>query len=98
MNGNDRNIVGFKTYFIVWICLMALTAITVTVASLGLGRYGSLTSVFIASLKATLILLFFMHLKYEKFLIMAMLLLTIFTIAVIIGLTFFDVGFRYIGK
>ncbi len=95
MNRDNKNTAGFKTYFIVWLCLITFTAITVTVASLGMGKYGSLTSVFIASLKATLILLFFMHLKYERFLIKAMLLVTIFTIAVIIGLTFFDIGFRY---
>jgi cytochrome c oxidase subunit 4 len=94
MNEKEKSITGYRTYFIVWICLLILTAMTVSVSNLELGEYGALTSVFIASVKAGLILLFFMHLKYEGFLIKAMLLLTIMTIAVIIGLTFSDVWYR----
>ena len=95
MNEKDKNLIGYRTYFIVWVCLLILTAATVAVSNLKLGKHGALTSIFIASVKAGLILLFFMHLKYERFLIKAMLLLTIITIAVIVGLTFSDVWFRY---
>jgi len=95
MNNKDENITGYKTYYIVWICLLVLTAMTVAVSNLELGKYGALISVFIASVKAGLILLFFMHLKYEGFLIRAMLLLTVMTIAVIIGLTFSDIWYRH---
>ena len=95
MNEKDKNITGYRTYFIVWVCLLILTAATVAVSNLKLGKHGALTSIFIASVKAGLILLFFMHLKYERFLIKAMLLLTIMTIAVIVGLTFSDVWFRH---
>jgi cytochrome c oxidase subunit 4 len=95
MNEKDKDITGYKTYFIVWVCLLILTAATVTVSSLKLGKHGALTSIIIASVKASLILLFFMHLKYERFLIKAMLLLTIMTIAIIVGLTFSDIGYRH---
>lgn len=95
MNENDKNLTGYRTYFIVWICLLILTAATVAVSTLKLGKHGALTSVIIASVKASLILLFFMHLKYERLLIKAMLLLTIMTIAIIVGLTFFDIGYRH---
>ena len=95
MNDNNKSITGYRTYFVIWICLLILTAMTVAVSNLELGKYGALISVFIASVKAGLILLFFMHLKYEGFLIRTMLLLTIMTIAVIVGLTFSDVWLRY---
>lgn len=95
MNKSDKHAIGFRTYITVWICLLLFTGMTVSVANLNLGKYGSLTSVLIATLKAVMILLFFMHLKYEKPLIMLMLLVTVCTMAVIIGLTFFDIGFRY---
>ncbi|MBI5057363.1 MAG: cytochrome C oxidase subunit IV family protein [Nitrospirae bacterium] len=95
MKERNNHIIGFKTYVIVWLCLLILTVLTVAVSGMKLGMSGSLTSVIIATLKASLILLFFMHLKYERFLITAMLLLTVMTIAVIIGLTFFDVWYRY---
>jgi len=95
MNEEKRSVAGFKTYVIVWLCLLLLTVLTVAVSGMKMGASGSLTSVVIATIKASLILLFFMHLKYERFLITAMLLLTVMTIAVIIGLTFFDVWYRY---
>jgi cytochrome c oxidase subunit 4 len=95
MNEKDKDIAGYRTYFIVWISLLILTAATVAVSNLKLGKHGALTSIIIASVKASLILMFFMHLKYERLLIKAMLMLTILTIAVIIGLTFFDIWFRY---
>lgn len=95
MNEKDKNITGYRTYFIVWICLLVLTAATVAVSSLKLGEHGALASIFIASVKAGLILMFFMHLKYERLLIKAMLLLTIMTIATIVGLTFSDVWYRH---
>ncbi|RJQ42505.1 MAG: cytochrome-c oxidase [Nitrospiraceae bacterium] len=95
MNNNAKSSGRTAIYIATWICLLALTALTVTVAGMNLGKYGALTSVLIASVKASLILLFFMHLKYETLLLKAMLLGTIATIAVIIGLTFFDVGIRY---
>ena len=95
MNKNNDHTIGFKTYFTVWFCLVTLTATTVTVSGLNMGRYGALASLVIATAKAALILLFFMHLKYERPFLKLMLLLTVCTIAVIIGLTFFDVGIRY---
>ena len=95
MNEKDKNIIGYRTYFIVWVCLLILTAATVAVSNLKLGKHGALTSIFIASVKAGLILMFFMHLKYERLLIKAMLLLTIMTIATIVGLTFSDVWYRH---
>ncbi|MBI4697695.1 MAG: cytochrome C oxidase subunit IV family protein [Nitrospirae bacterium] len=98
MNINNNNNIGYKTYLAVWCCLMILTAATVMAAGMGFGRYGSLASVLIASAKAGLILLFFMHLKYETFVFKLMLLAAILTMAVIIGLTFFDVGFRDGGR
>ena len=95
MDSKEKKIIGLKTYVIVWLCLVVLTAVTVAVSGLDLGRYGSLTSVVIATIKATFILLFFMHLRHERFLLKMMLLLTVATIAVIIGLTFIDIGVRY---
>ncbi|MBI5740300.1 MAG: cytochrome C oxidase subunit IV family protein [Nitrospirae bacterium] len=95
MNKNNDHTIGFKTYIAIWFCLVVLTAITVTVSGLNMGRYGALASVLIASVKAALVLLFFMHLKYERPFLKLMLLVTICTIAVIIGLTFFDIGVRY---
>jgi cytochrome c oxidase subunit 4 len=94
MKEPEAHIVPQKTFLKVWLGLLALTAITVTVAELHLGRLSTLTALAIASLKAGLVLWFFMHLKYESRLFKWLLLAPIVTIAVIIGLTFLDIWYR----
>jgi len=86
---------GFRTYFFVWVALVVFTALTVIISGAGLGTHGAIASVLIAFTKSMLILLFFMHLKQEKFILKALFFVPIATIAVIIGLTFFDIWYRY---
>lgn len=94
MKESEVHIVVPKTFVTVWLVLLALTAVTVTVARMDLGAASTLTAVVIASIKAGLVLWFFMHLKYEKRLLKLLLLVPIVTLAVIIGLTFVDVLYR----
>ncbi len=94
MNTQDKHIVSTKTFVSVWAALLMLTATTVTVAKLNLGAFSTVTAIVIASIKAGLVLWFFMHLKYEKRLLKLLLLVPIITLAVIIGMTFIDVGYR----
>lgn len=94
MNEQDNHIVSTKTFVLVWIALLILTAITVTVAKLDLGAFSTFTAIVIASVKAGLVLWYFMHLKYENRLLKLLLLVPIVTLAVIIGLTFVDVWYR----
>lgn len=83
-----------RTYISIWIALLALTAVTITVAGMHLGRFSIITAIAIASVKASLVLWYFMHLKYEKRLFKYMLLVPIATLAVILGLTFLDIWYR----
>jgi cytochrome c oxidase subunit 4 len=94
MNEQDVHIVPTKTFVFVWLVLLALTAVTVTVARMDLGPLSILTAIAIASVKAGLVLWFFMHLKYEARLFKVLLLVPVVTLAVIIGLTFVDVWYR----
>ena len=94
MNETGPHIVAPRTFISVWLALLALTAVTVTVARMDLGALSTLTAVVIASVKAGLVLWFFMHLKYEARLFKVLLLVPIVTLAVIIGLTFVDVWYR----
>lgn len=50
----------------VFIALTVLTIITVAQASFDLGRYDIALTMFIATVKATLVMLFFMHLAFDK--------------------------------
>lgn len=58
-----------KSYFAVFATLMALTGITVYVAFADLGALAAPVAVGIACVKATLVILFFMHVRYETRLI-----------------------------
>ena len=52
-----------KTYFLVWGTLLLGTYITYKVAYLDLGVFNAAVALIIASIKATLVALFFMHVK-----------------------------------
>ena len=52
-----------KSYFGVWIALLVGTYLTYAVAKLDLGPYNAAVALIIATTKALLVALFFMHLK-----------------------------------
>lgn len=57
------------TYYIIFGLLMALLFVTVGVAYIHLGPFNDLAAFSIASVKAILVLLYFMHVRYSKQLI-----------------------------
>ncbi len=60
----EHAIVPRSTYFTVYVALVVLTALTTTVAFFDLGLANPIVALTIAIIKATLVVLFFMHLKY----------------------------------
>lgn len=88
------HIVGTRTFVFIWAALLFLTALTIGVAELRLGKLSMLANLLIASTKAGLVFWFFMHLKYERPLFKFLLLVPIGTITIMIGLTFFDIWYR----
>lgn len=79
-------------YIRVWAALIALTAVTVTTASLDLGRAGIAVVLAIAAAKSTLVLLYFMHLRDEKRLLLKLVVpIAVAALAVFIGLTYTDI-------
>lgn len=55
-----------KSYWIVWIALMALLVLTWGVAEFDLGILNPVAAVVIAFIKMSLVILFFMHVKYNS--------------------------------
>ncbi len=90
----EQHIVGAKTFVLVWICLLVLTGLTIKAAQMRMGEWSMLANLLIASTKASLVLWFFMHLKYEKKLFKILFLVPVATITIIIGMTFFDIWYR----
>ncbi len=97
MTGKESQVqaVRPKAYIVVWLCLLALTATTVAVARLHLTDYAVLASIFIATVKAALVVTFFMHLRHEPWILKIMLFLALLALTLIVLLTFSDVWIRY---
>lgn len=62
---DNHHTLSWKTYLNVLIALLFLTAVTVTAAQVDFGAFNGLIAMLIASIKGVLVLLYFMHLKYE---------------------------------
>jgi len=89
-----HHIVSYSTLIGVWIALMILTIITVAVSRIHLGAANIWAALGIASCKSGLVIAFFMHMKYEGRLLRWCLFIALVTLAIFIGLTFFDVLYR----
>jgi cytochrome c oxidase subunit IV len=83
-----------RLFIIVWITLLCLTGLTITAARMQMGAWSMVANIVIATTKASLVLWFFMHLKYEKRVFKLLLIVPLITISIIIGLTFFDIWYR----
>ena len=59
------HVVPTRIYYTIFLVLMVCTAITVAVAFVDLGLMNTVVAMGIAVLKATLVVLFFMHVKYS---------------------------------
>ena len=75
---------SYAVYILVWLALMALTAITVAVAGMNIGRFTVATALIIAAFKAYLVLTIFMHLRSET---------KTFVVFVLVALLFLGISF-----
>ena len=60
------HILPYNVYVSVFVALIVLTVITVAASQVYFGTMNVIVALVIASIKATLVALFFMHLKYES--------------------------------
>lgn len=92
---SEEHVVSPGTYTAVWLALLLLLAAAIAVAKLRLlAQFSVLGALAIASVKAGLVLAFFMHLKYEGRFLKGMLLLALSTLMLLVGMTFVDVWYR----
>ncbi|WP_020675106.1 cytochrome C oxidase subunit IV family protein [Geopsychrobacter electrodiphilus] len=94
MSEQKHEPVPFRTFIQVWICLLILTVTTVIVSRIHLGPWNIWAALGIASLKSSLVIFFFMHLRHEMRLFKIGLLVLLVIVAIFIGVTFFDVLYR----
>jgi cytochrome c oxidase subunit 4 len=62
----SEHIMSSKFYYTIWIALLCLTGITVAASFIDLGPFNAVVALVIATVKALLVVLFFMHVKYTS--------------------------------
>ena len=92
-----EHVMSSKMYYTIWIALLCLTVITAAVSFIDLGRFNTVVALVIATVKALLVVLFFMHVKYtsEK-LTKIVIVSAIFWLFLLLALSMADYGTRHL--
>ena len=85
-----HHVLPIKVYLRVAAALLVLTIITVTVSQFHFGEFNLLIAMVIAAVKASLVALFFMHLKYDNRIYAVVFVGSLVFLAVFIVFTMFD--------
>ena len=86
----SEHIVPPKVYIGIFLSLMVLTAATVAAAYVNLGPFNIVIALAIASLKATLVVLYFMHARYSPKRTHMVIIAAVFWLAIMLALTLSD--------
>ena len=88
------HIVKYRTYVYVLIALLFMTFVSVAVTGIDLGQYTVTMALLLASIKSLLVLLIFMHLKFDKKFYGIMVASVFLLLACVIVITFMDYLYR----
>ena len=86
----SSHIMPTRVYYTIFAILLFCTYLTVQIAFLDLGVLNTVAALAIAMFKATLVVLFFMHVKYSTRLTWAVVLGGIFWLGILLTLTMTD--------
>jgi cytochrome c oxidase subunit 4 len=90
----SEHIVSPKVYAVIFLSLMIGTAITVWAAFQNFGKFNIVIALVIASIKATLVILYFMHARYSPKRTQLVIACSVFWLAIMLVLTLADYGTR----
>ena len=99
-NGHDNahdaapHVTSYAQLLLVLGALLLLTGLTILMSRVDVGALNIWLTLLIAASKASLVLMFFMHLRHERKSFAVTFLVTVFTVAVFVGFMFWDVAFR----
>jgi len=94
----SEHILSTKLYYAIWIALLVLTGITAGVAFIDLGPFNTIVALTIATLKAVLVVLFFMHLKYTSERMTSVVVISaLFWLLILLALSLADYSTRPLG-
>lgn len=84
------HIVPAKIYVGIWAALMVLTLTTVLASEVELHAWNIVIALLIATIKGSLVVLFFMHLRYSPKLTMVVVIASVFWLGILFALTMTD--------
>jgi len=92
----SEHIIPSKNYYVIWILLLVLTGVTAWIATVDLGPLNTVVALVIATSKALIVTLFFMHMKYasEK-LTKVVIIAAVFWLMILLALSMVDYGTRH---
>ena len=92
----SEHISSVKLYVTIWLALLLGTGLTVFASTIDLGPFNAIVALAIASTKAVLVILFFMHVKYAHEKMTKLVIMTaIFFFLILLALTMADYGTRF---
>ncbi len=91
---HEEHLVPIKVFVTVWVGLITLTFVTVGAAYLDLKHMSVIVALLIASVKSTLVVMYFMHLRFEKPIFTWFFVAAIGTFVTFMLLTFADYYYR----
>ena len=87
----SEHIVPVKIYFAIFLALLVGTALTVLAAFVDFRwRFNTIVALTIASVKATLVVLYFMHVRYSPRLVWVIVASALFWMGILFAFTFSD--------
>ncbi|MEY4065481.1 MAG: hypothetical protein RIR26_1689 [Pseudomonadota bacterium] len=94
-HGNEPHVLPLKTYFGVFGALLVLTILTVVVSVIGLPQPAAIiVAMVVAVIKASLVVLWFMHLKYDDRFYSLIFIISLFFLVLFFVFTSMDVFTR----
>ncbi len=90
----SEHIVSRKIYLAIFTTLMAGTGITVWAAFQNFGKFNIVIALAIATIKATLVVLYFMHARYSPKRTQLVIVCSVFWLAIMLSLTLADYNTR----
>ena len=94
MKNHDDHISSYSLNWTVLLILLLLTTTSILVIKLHLGAFTVAAALIIATIKAGIVLTYFMHLKFENLLLRLMVMGVFLLFAIVIVITFIDYYFR----
>ena len=92
--GHGHHITSFRTLLVTFVGLVTLTVITVAASQMELGAFNVPLALSIAAGKASLVIAFFMALKYDNKVNFLVLAVGLIMVVVFVTFTLFDTAFR----